>query len=156
MPLCGSIVLANVLAAVADGGGLEVSGTCSTFVSVNSSFDGVMLTAGAEAAKSDIGGVFGSSDASFMATGGGSPGMLVSSGANVAVIGGSTRGSWLGVARGAFCGAGAGAGLLNMLAQLRVPSGFEGGLTSSTGGACATSADIFSQDDSSGVLSATG
>ena len=150
------MVLANVLAAVADGGGLEVSGTCSTFVSVNSSFDGVMLTACSEATKSEIGGVFGSSDASFMATGGGSPGMLVSSGANVAVIGGSTGASWLGIARGALCGAGVGAGLLNMLAQLRVPSGFEGGLTSSTGGGCATSADIFSQDDSSGVLSAIG
>lgn len=150
------MVLATVLAAVADGGGLEVSGTCSTFVSVNSSFEGVILAAGSEDARSDIGGVFGSSKVSFTATGGGSPGILVSSGIDVAVIGDSAGASWLGIARGAFCGAGAGAGLLNMLAQLRVPSGFEGGLTSSTGGGCATSADMFSQDDSIGVLSAAG
>ena len=148
------MVLATVLAAVADGGGLEISGTCSTLVSVSSSFEGVMLAAGSDVAKSDIGGVFGSSDVSI--TGGGSPGILVSSGIDVAVIGGSTGASWLGIARAAFCGTGAGVGLLNMLAQLRVPSGFEGGLTSSIGGGCATSADIFSQDESIGVLSAAG
>ena len=150
------MVLATVLAAVADGGGLEISGTCSTLVSVNSSFEGVMLAAGSVVAISDIGGVFGSSDVSFTSTGGGSPGILVSSGIVVAVIGGSTGASWLGIARAAFRGAGAGTGLLNMLAQLRVPSGFEGGLTSSIGGGCATSADIFSQDDSIGELSAAG
>ena len=150
------MVLATVLAAVADGGGLESSRTCSKFVSVNSSFEGVILAAGSEVARSDIGGVFGISEVSFSTTGGGSPGMLVSSGIDVAVTGGSAGASWLGMARGAFCGTGAGAGLLNMLAQLRVPSGFEAGLTSSTGGGWAASADIFSQDDSNGVLSAAG
>ncbi len=150
------MVLATVLAAVADGGGPESSRTCSKFVSVNSSFEGVILAAGSEVAKSATGGVFGTSDVSFTATGGGSPGILVSSGTDVTAIVGSTGASWLGIARGAFCGGRAGAGLLNMLAQLRVPSGFEGGLASSTGGGWAASADIFSQDDSIGVLSAAG
>lgn len=150
------MVLATVLAAVADGGGLDSSRTSSRFVSVNSSLEGVILAAGSEGAKSDIGGVFGISELSFTTTGGGSPGILVSSGIDAAVIGGSMGASWLGIARGALCGAGAGAGLLNMLAQLRVPSGFEGGLTSSTGGASAASADIFSQDDSIAMLSAAG
>lgn len=40
--LRGSHELAAVLAAVAVCGATEVSGTCSRFVSVNSSFDGVM------------------------------------------------------------------------------------------------------------------
>ena len=149
-------MLATVLAAVADGGGPEASRTCSRFVSVNSSFEGVILAGGSEAGKSDVGGVFGISEDSFNVTGGGSPGILVSSGIDVAVIGGSIGASWLGTARGTLGLTGAGAGLLNMLAQLRIPSGFEGGLTSSTGGACATSAEMFSQDDSIGVLSAAG
>ena len=51
-------------------------------------------------------------------------------------------------------GAGAGAGLLNMLAQLRVPSGLELGFGSSAAGGRAASAEMFSQDDSRGVLSA--
>lgn len=155
-PLCGSTVLATVLAAVADGGGPEASRTCSRFVSVNSSFEGVILAGGSEAAKSDVGGVFGISEVSFTATGGGSPDILASSGIDVAVIGGSVGASWLGIARDALGLVGAVAGLLNMLAQLRIPSGFEGGLISSTGGACATSAEMFSQDDSMGVLSAAG
>lgn len=67
------------------------------------------------------------------------------SGMDVAVIGGSIGASWLGTARGAL---GTGAGLLNMLAQLRAPSGFEGCLTSSVGGGCAISADMFSQGES--------
>ena len=150
------MVLATVLAAVADGGGPEASRTCSRFVSVNSSFEGVILAGGSEAAKSDVGGVLGISEVSFTATGGGSPGILEFSGTDVAVIGDSTGASWLGTARGALVLAGGGAGLLNILAQLRTPSGFEGGLTSSTGDACATSAEMFSQDDSIGVLSATG
>ena len=150
------MVLATVLAAVADGGGPEVSRTCSRFVSVNSSFEGVILAGGSEAVKSDIGGVLGISEVSFSPTGGGSPGILVSSGIDVAVIGGSLGASWLGTARGTLGLAGAGAGLLNMLAQLRIPSGFEGGLSSSTGGACATSVEMFSQEDSIGVLSAAG
>ena len=151
------MVLATVLAAVADSGGPEASRTCSRLVSVNSSFEGVILAGGSEVAMSDIGGVFGISEVSFTATGGGSPGILVSSEIDVAVIGGSTGASWLGTARGALGGAGIGAGLLNMLAQLRVPSGFEGGLTSSIGGGeRATSAEMFSQDDSIGVVSAAG
>ena len=150
------MVLATVLAAVADGGGPESSRTCSKFVSVSSSFEGVILAAGSEVAISDIGGVFGTSEVSFTATGGGSPCKFVSSGIDVAVIVGSTGASWLGIVRGAFCGTEAGAGLLNMLAQLRVPSGFEGGLTSSGGDGCAASADMFSQDESIGVLSAAG
>ncbi len=150
------MVLATVLAAVADGGGPEASRTCSRFVSVNSSFEGVILAGGSEAAKSDVGGVFGISEDSFNVTGGGNPGIIVPSGIDVAVTGGSIGASWLGTARGTLGLAGAGAGLLNMLAQLRIPSGFEGGLTSSAGGACATSAEMFSQDDSIGVLSAAG
>ena len=149
------MVLATVLAAVAEGGGPESSRTCSRLVSVNSSLEGVMLAAGSDAARSEVGGVLGISEVSFTGIGGGSPGITFSSGIDVAVIGDSTGASWLGAARGAL-GAGAGAGLLNMLAQLRVPSGFEGGLTSSTGGACVTSAEMFSQDDSIGVLSAAG
>jgi hypothetical protein len=39
--LDGSIVLANVLAAVAEAGGCDTSGSCSTFDSVSASFDGV-------------------------------------------------------------------------------------------------------------------
>ena len=149
-------MLAIVLAAVADGGGPEVSRTCSRFVSVNSSFEGVILAGGSEVARSDVGGVIGISEVSFTATGGGSPGKLESSGIDVPVIGGSLGASWFGTARGALGLAGGGAGLLNMLAQLRKPSGFEDGLASSTGGACATSAEMFSQDDSIGVLSAAG
>lgn len=41
-PLLGSQELAAVLAAVALGAGGEISGTCSRFVSVSSSFEGVM------------------------------------------------------------------------------------------------------------------
>ena len=87
------MVLATVLAAVADGCGPDVSRTCSRFVSVNSSFEGVMLAGGSDTAKSDVGGVFGISEVSFIAIGGGSPGILVSSGTDVAVIGGSTGAS---------------------------------------------------------------
>ena len=87
------MVLATVLASVPDGGGPEVSRTCSRFVSVNSSLEGVILAGGSEAAKSDVGGVFGISVVPFTATGGGSPGMVMSSGIDVAVIGGSTGAS---------------------------------------------------------------
>ena len=87
------MVLAIVLAAVADGGGPEASRTCSRFVSVNSSFEGVILAGGSELAMSDVGGVFGISEVSFTATGGGSPGILVSSEIDVAVVGGSTEAS---------------------------------------------------------------
>lgn len=51
-------MLAIVLATVALGAGPEVSRTCSRFVSVNSSFDGVMLAAGSSNASGG-GGVFG-------------------------------------------------------------------------------------------------
>ena len=42
-PPRGSLEVATVLAAVADAGGIEVSGTCPTLVSVSSSLDGVMV-----------------------------------------------------------------------------------------------------------------
>ena len=107
--------------------------------------------AGSEGGRSGSGGVLGTSMLS-MAGGGGRPGISVPGGIDVAGTDGCTGSSWLGAARGAF-GAGGGAGLLNILAQLRVPSGFELGFGSS-GGAWAASGVIFSQDDSRGVLSA--
>ena len=48
--LRGSQELAAVLAAVAVGGGLDVSGTCSRLTSVSSSFDGVTETSGSSKA----------------------------------------------------------------------------------------------------------
>ena len=42
----GSQELAVVLAAVAEGAGPEVSGTCSRLVSVRSSFEGAIATSG--------------------------------------------------------------------------------------------------------------
>ena len=42
----GSQELAVVLAAVAEGAGPEVSGTCSRFVSVRSSFEGAIAISG--------------------------------------------------------------------------------------------------------------
>lgn len=152
-------MLATVLAAVAAGAGAETSGTSSRFVSVKSSFEGVISVACSEGAKSEAGGVFGTSEV-WTIGGGGSPGISVSEGIDVAVIGGSTGGSWRGAARGALGGAGAGGGLLNMLAQLRLPSGFELGFTVGFGSsaACAGAASpavMCSQEESSGVLSAT-
>lgn len=126
--------LATVLAAVAEGAGPDVSRTCSTFVSVNSSLEGVMWGAGSIGARSDVGGVRGISEVSMAAGGGGSPPTSLHSGSDVAATDGSTGASWLGAALGAF-GAGAGVGLLKMLAQLRVPSGFEPGFGSSATGA---------------------
>lgn len=85
------IVLATVLAAVADAAGPEVSSTCSTFVSVNSSFDGVMLAGGPEI-RSEVGGVFGISDVS-VTKGGGRPGIPIAAGFEGAAIDGSSGAS---------------------------------------------------------------
>ncbi len=152
-------MLSTVLAAVAAGAGAETSRTCSRFVSVKSSLEGVILAACAEVAKSEVGGVLGTSDDSLIG-GAGSPGISVSVGIDVAVVSGSSGDSWLSAVRGAFGGAGAGAGLLNMLAQLRVPSGFELGFGAAFGSSTADAgtaspAVMFSQEDSRGVLSAT-
>jgi hypothetical protein len=72
-------VLATVLAAVAVRGGPDVSSTCSRFVSVNSSFDGVMFAGGSETTISEAGGVLGISGVSFIG-GGGRPTMSVAAG----------------------------------------------------------------------------
>lgn len=50
-------VLAIVLAAVAEAGGPEVSKTCSTFDSVSSSFDGVIIEGSSKDVISEAGGV---------------------------------------------------------------------------------------------------
>jgi len=151
-------VLATVLAAVADAAGPEVSSTCSTFVSVKSSLDGVILAGGSDAI-SEVGGVFGISVES-VTNGGSNPSIPVSVGFDGAAIEGSTGASWLGAARGVFGGAGAGAGLANMLAQLRVPSGFEvvfeassGCLAAAAEGEVASAAETCSQEESRGVES---
>ena len=85
-------MLATVLAAVAGGGGPETSSTCSRFVSVNSSFDGVMFAGGSAEVKSEPGGVFGISELSLTG-GGGSPTISVPVGIDVTVTGGSTGAS---------------------------------------------------------------
>lgn len=148
--VAGSTVLAIVLAAVAAGAGAETSRTCSRFVSVKSSLEGVMFAACSELAKSEAGGVDGTSADSLI--GGGSPGISGSVGSDVAATGGSTGGSWLGTVRFAL----GGAGLLNMLAQLLVPSGFELGFGAAFGSSAVTASagDMFSQA-SMGVLSGT-
>ena len=51
----GSQELAAVLAAVAVGAGLEVSGICSRLSSVRLSFDGVILTSGSSTAAISTG-----------------------------------------------------------------------------------------------------
>lgn len=94
------------------------------------------MLAGSEDTKSDVGGVLGTSAVSSTG-GGGSPSICGSVGMDGAGTGGSAGASLMGAARGAFAGAGAGAGLLNMLAQLRVPSGFELGLVSGFGSSTA-------------------
>ena len=66
-------MLAAVLAAVRDATGPELSGTFSRFVSVRSSFEGVMLAACSVDAISAVGGVFGVSEDSTFGTGGGKP-----------------------------------------------------------------------------------
>ena len=86
------MVLATVLAAVARGGGPETSSTCSRFVSVNSSFDGVMFAVGSAEVKSEPGGVFDISELSLTG-GGGSPTISVAVGIGVAVTDGSTAAS---------------------------------------------------------------
>ena len=86
------MVLATVLAAVARGGGPDTSSTCSRFVSVNSSFDGVMFAVGSAEVKSETGGVFGISELSLTG-GGGSPTISVAVGIDVAGTGGSTGAS---------------------------------------------------------------
>lgn len=88
--------------------------------------------------------------------GGGRPTISGSLGIIGASIEGSMGASWLGAERGTLGGAGAGLGLLNMLAQLRVPSGFELGCACSFGGERVASAEeMFSHPESKGVLSAT-
>ena len=52
--LRGSCVLAVVLTAVAVAGGWEESGSCSRFVSVNSSLDGVNTIGGSEGGSSGV------------------------------------------------------------------------------------------------------
>ena len=94
-----------------------------------------MLAGGSKDAGSEVGGVSRASEASLTGTGGGNPTISVSAGIVVAAIGGSTGASWLGTVWGALTGAGGGGGLLKMLAQLRVPSGFEGGFGGSAAGA---------------------
>lgn len=114
-----------------------------------------MFAGGSEIVISDVGGVLGISKFSVIG-GGGRPIMSVSAGIDVAAIEGSMGASWLGVKRATLGGAGVGLGLLNMLAQLRVPSGFELGCASSFGGDRAASAtEISSHPGSKGVSSAT-
>ena len=95
-PPSGPSVLATVLAAVAAGGGAEISGTCSRLVSVKSSFEGVMFAAGSKG-RSGSGGVLGISTLS-MTGGGGSPGISVSIGIDGAGTDDCTGSSWLGAA----------------------------------------------------------
>jgi hypothetical protein len=144
-------VLATVLAAVALACGTEVSKTCSKFVSVSSSFDGSISMGGSENA-SGIGGVLGFSALVTSARiGGGNTAISDSgkTGRGAGATGSSTTISSVEATGGIFGGLGTGAGLLKILAQLRVPSGLELGLGGSAAGTSAAScALIFSQDDS--------
>jgi len=144
-----------VLAAVATGAGSETSGSCSRFVSVNLSLEGVISRAGSEGVIAEVGGVLTvSGPASSIGTGGGSPGMSSATKSccwswKASAAGSSPRSEgW-----GAFFGIGAGAGLLKILAQLRVPSGFRLGLGGSSAGVEVASATVtFSHDASRGVV----
>lgn len=89
------------------------------------------MTAGAsEEPTSEMGGVFGISEVGLTLNGGGPrPRSPLSFGFNMLPIEGSSSASWINAVRGTFGGAGAGLGLASILAQLRVPSGFELGTT---------------------------
>lgn len=144
-----------MLAAVATGAGSETSGSCSRFVSVNLSFDGVISRAGSEGVMAEAGGVLAvSGPASSIGTGGGSPGMSSATNPSCSSWKASAAGSSPGVdGWGAFFGTGAGVGLLKILAQLRVPSGFRLGLGGSGAGVEIASATVtFSHDVSRGVV----
>lgn len=115
-----------------------------------------MLAGGSEPAMSEAGGVVRISELSLIG-GGGRPTMSVSASIDAAATEGSMGASWLGAERGVL-GADVGLGLMNMLAQLRVPSGFElacGCACSFGGDRAASVAEMFSHPDSKDVLSAT-
>ena len=127
---------------------------------MSASLDGVSSRAGSdEGAPVDDGGDAGVSTAGSVATnGGGKPGSSSSSittGSAFGVISGSAMGSSTGKAGAgaAFGRATGGSGFLNMLAQLRVPSGFELGLAGSaiTGRISSPGATI-SHEEASGDL----
>jgi len=128
-------VLATVLAAVAVGGGPDSSRTCSRFVSVSSSFEGVILVAGSDEGSPGEAGVTGRSRVgSSKKAGGGRTGSSVGSCSTSAALGGSTAGSCTGGAAETLGRTGAGTGLANNVAQLRVPSGIELAFCASAGG----------------------
>lgn len=142
-------MVATVLAAVAVGGGCEVSKTCSKFVSVSSSFDGVILVAGSDDGSPGEPGVTGRSMVgSSKGTGGGRPGSSIGSFSISEAIEGSATGSCTGGAGAAFGRAGAGTGLANNVAQLRVPSGFELAFCASVGGGTLSTGVTISHDAS--------
>lgn len=92
-----AIVLAIVLAAVAEAGGPEVSRTCSTFDSVSSSFDGVIIEGGSKDVISEAGGVIGgSSRMSSTGIGGGKAVISGSAGVGGKTIASSTEASYVG------------------------------------------------------------
>lgn len=83
-------MLATVLAAVAVTGGFDTSKTCSKFVSVSSSFDGVMFVACSEYGNPAEPGVVGLSMlGSSSGIGGGRPGSSTSTGSIAGAIGSS-------------------------------------------------------------------
>lgn len=123
-PPRGSHELAAVLAAVAVGGGLETSRTCSTLLSVSSSFEGVIETSGSKAGGSTevVSSIL--EGGSAVGSGSGSAGLL-SSGSGIDAAGvlkllaksgrklGTEAYFW--AEAGSFFGGG---GAANMLAQL--------------------------------------
>lgn len=100
----GSTVLATVLAAVAEAGGCETSGNCSTFDSVSSSFDGVNVMGVSSVLAS--GSSLGPSETNCSSIGGGKLSVgIVSSTAGVGVASSSFA---TGTEAGTFFGAGGG------------------------------------------------
>lgn len=148
-------MLATVLAAVPELGGPEVSRTCSKFVSVSSSFGGVNSAACSDDTILGDGGVFGTSGLMFSTgSGGGSPGMSSSSALDVGIGGCSEAASSMGASLDDVFETSGATGLLNILAQVRVPSGFKLGFAGSGATVGATSAALmFSQDESNAALS---
>lgn len=148
-------MLATVLAAVPELGGPDVSKTCSKFVSVNSSFGGVSSAACSDDTILGDGGVLGTLGFMFSTGGGGgSPGISSSSALEVGTDGCSEAASSEGASLDDFLETSGGAGLLNILAHVRVPSGFRLGFVGSEAAVGATSeALMFSQEESNAALS---
>lgn len=147
--LRGSLVPA-LLATVSDIMGFDTSCTCSRFVSVSSSLEGVMFTTGSDGPTLGDGAAL--TGAGARLSGADAPISSVSTGGRA---GGNSGADFLGAAAGgalALTGTGFGLGAgLSMLAQLLVPSGFRAvfGVSATEGGAASAGVTI-SQDAASG------